>query len=279
MALSQLDTIFASSACRGAFQLDGGELVSLTRGDPSVSDDAERTKGLWSSLSAFVPDLSTVIAKRDTGVSIASARGGVILETSAPVNIGMVRAALRNEAPIELEDVGLDQLDAGGTRALWALSSWIEGTETERAMRVCVGDEALMLWARKGKFGLPSGVTPGAVAKSILSANETGKPVTLSFEALDGSSAKAVHGPLALFSADQSAEDEWHFNISGLPTRRPEDASLQTTGRMLGLHAHLKSWRDGQPFEVTILRDCGRPQVIAQGTNPDEIRILLSGQL
>ncbi len=279
MAVSDLNSIISSSACRGAFQLSDGELTSLSGGDASAIDDARRTKDLWSSLASFVPDLGTVVAKRESGISIASMRGGIILEVSAPVNIGIVRAALRNESKISFEDDGKTPLVADGAKALWTLASWIDGIETRRALRVSVGTDVFRLWARKGKFGLKSDKTPADLAGFVLSANETAGPVTLSYDVSDDDAPDAVHLPLDLLATGETEKDEWHFDNLGVPKMRPRHACLKTAGRMLSLHAQLKSWGAGQPFEVTILRDGGPPEVIVEGSDPSLTRILLDGHV
>lgn len=270
--------MLSGAACRGAFQLTDGELVSLTRNDKTVCEDAHRTRDVLSSLAECLPDVGTIIAKRETGLSIASIRGGLILETSAPVNIGMLRVALRNEEVVQFDQSGTTAIAAGGTRALWNLATWIEMIETARTIRVCAGADSFTLWARKGKFGMLDKSTPSELAAAVLSANQSGAAVTLSYEEDHDVTADAVHEPLALFepaTPEATEANEWQFDMAGVPTTRPKHTTLKTTGRMLALHTHLQSWGAGQAFEVTVLRDGETPRVIAQGHESNQIRILV----
>jgi len=98
----------------------------------------------------------------------------------------------------------------------------------------------------------------------------------LSYVELTNDAPAAEHDPLVLFEADTSKTAEWQFDMLGVPTMRPLDASLQMTGRMLSLHAHLLSWGEGQPFEVSILRDGGQPELIAQSQDTTQIRVSLN---
>lgn len=270
-------TILDSGACRGAFQFTDSELVSLTPSDAAVCDDARRTKDVWSCLAECVPDVDTIIAKRDTGLSIASVRGGVILETSAPVNIGMLRVALRHEELVQFDDENPAAFAAGGTRALWNLANWIEMIETSRHLRVDVGAKAFTLWAHKGKFGLPDGLTLDDVTKTVLSANESGAAVTMTYDVSTTATPDKAHEPMTLFGPVSKDADEWRFDVAGVPTMCPQDTTLKTTGRMLALHARLQSWGAGQPFEITVLRDGCSPTVVADGKEPNQIRILTRG--
>lgn len=277
MSAAQLEKIYRSPACLGAFKLGGGDLLSLTDAEPSVVIAAQRTADLCSSLASLIPDLGTLIAKREKGMSIATARGGIILEASAPINIGMLRSALRDAETIALEQTATSLSASAGTKALVNLANWIQQVETTRAMHLTAGDTVVKLWARKGKFGLADGVASSNIASAIFEGAKAAKPISLSYDILATDYPSCGLDPVALFGQENPDGLDWTYDTGGAPQSFPADATVQSCGQMLALNDQLRNWGEGQAFEVTILRKDRPPVAIAKHAASNVTQINVDG--
>lgn len=277
MTTPRLNDILADRSCVGAFRVTDDALVSLRSSGPGIAESAARMSRVWASLNTFMPDAATVIAKRGDSLTVASQKGGLILEAAGAFNIGLLRTVLSGE------DIGLPPAPANdtpiaqpGTRALMNLATWITDIEAERALVLTVGDVCHRLWARRGQFALEDGQTPGDLAKTILAVTETGAPVELTYAAWSDPAPTPCLAPMALFTGAEVRDDGWAFDASGLLSSMPANATLDQLRQMLAMRDSLVDWGQGHPFAVTVIRQGRAPEVVA--SRKDQTTVRLVGQ-
>ncbi len=277
MQSTALSTILDSGVCQGAYRLTGDDVEPLKPAKDTHRDAARRTRDLWASLGAIVSDVDLMIGKRNEALSIASHKGGMILETAGPVNIGILRAALQHEDAVRPTQQLANESDLGaGIRALWALVRWIENVEASRAIRVQAGDSAIRLFARKGLFGLPDGAKIEDVATKILNAGQAGASVTLTYEPWPDTAPEMRLRPTELLPAAGADATDWVFDDAGVPAAVPRSATMDDATKASALAQRLSSWGEGRPFEVSVLRNGTTKQVVARKGPDDRILITTS---
>lgn len=261
----QLDYILNGAVCQAAFQLDGDALTALKAGAPAMVGAAERTRDLWASLASVAPDAGIMIAKRDGAVSIASRKGGLIIEASGALNLGMLRGALQNEEAIQPSPTAKGAgLSLPGPKALYKLADWISGTEMGREIALRIGDKDATIWARQGRFATEEGTSPNDLAADILIAAAAGAAVTLSYKAWPANPPEMPLAPIALFSCAPSETTEWVLDDTGLPQVCPKTATLEDVAKTSVFVESLLSWAEGQPSEVAVLGDAPGLTTIAR---------------
>ncbi len=265
MKPTKLDFIINSASCSAAFQLSDAGLTPLKPSTPKLADAAGRTRDLWASLDALVPDSGIMIAKRDDGQSVASRKGGLIIEATGAINIGIMRAAMQNEDAVKpnLAD-GLSEDQQPGPKALWNLARWIEQIEANRVLVVTAGDTELKLWARKGRFGTETGVMASDVASAVLEAGSAKKPISLAYDMWTEDAPELVCDPVDLFSRVPSDAAEWVMDNTGCPRTSPKNATLEDAAQAAALAERLLLWGEGRPSEVAILREGGAKEIVAR---------------
>jgi hypothetical protein len=267
MSAAALDMILNSPTCRGAFRLDGDRMEPLKVSGPNAGEAAERMRDLWVSLNAVVPDADLVIGKHADGYSVASQRGGMLLETNSLPNLGILRSALKNE-----DTITPAATDAKGpANAVLDLASWIDGTETRRAMEVVAGEARIRLWARKGRFGLLDGQTPATVAEHVSTASDAGQKVLLTLVEWTSDAPDMTFQPLELLAP--SASDNWVFGANGTPEAAPRSATLDQASKAATLAQRLATWGQGNPFQIEVLRDNASRDVIARSEDATRIEL------
>jgi len=274
MSSAALNSIVGSTACRGAFRLNGDEIEPIKAGPKTMGEAAARTRDLWASVGPIVSDAGLMIAKRDDAMSVASPKGGLIIEASGPINIGILRAALQNETAVQPAALDATSALAPGPLALVSLAQWIADIEAPRALEINAGDTPLRLWARKGKFGLAGGSTAADIAACILNAGANNKPITLEYGSLGGDVPDMCYDPISFFTQSATDEANWVIDETGIPTAGPESARLEDAIQAMALAHCLKAWSTGTSFEVSVLDGNRQTQVIARAEDPH--RILLS---
>lgn len=267
-----METILKSAACRGAFRLKDGALAPFVQGSSALETDAGLTRDLWVSLCGVTARPALMIAKKGEALSVASAKGGVIIETSGPINLGMLRAALQNEAPVlPLLSEEFDTTSFTGVTGLWALARWIEQIEAPRAIAVTDGDVTHLIYAEKGLFGLADGQTPAKVAAQLIAAEAAGAPITLTYVAWPDTAPAIAYQPAAFFHTASAAKADWIMSEGGRLLGVPACTSLQDIARATQLVARLSAWRDESVFDVTVLRDDASREVIARSDEAGNI--------
>lgn len=265
-----METLLKNAACRGAFRLKDDVIEPLVAGRSDLNGAAAKTKAIWASMGNVLSDAGMMIAKRDEGLSVASAKGGIILETSGAINLGILRAAVQDEVVVlpPAMEVGQPQNATG----LWGLARWIEQIETRRALLVTAGETTYRIWAEKGKFGLPFDHSPAELAKSLISAEADGLPISLSYTSWgEQDAAEIMHLPISLFAEQFSNDGEWvTFNSDrffGLPC----DTSLAKVAGLYCLIQQLQAWSADHLFEVAIIDKTGIREVVARSPNAESI--------
>lgn len=273
MHIAGLEYILQNTACRGAFMVNGDTLTPLSSVDSSVAQGAQRTRNLWASLAPLVSDAGMVIGTRGAEQSIASSRGGVIVEASRALNLGVLRAALKRQDPVAPQTAP-DQAPAlsEGLIALCTLADWIAAIEAPRCLRVHLGPDAWDLVAARGRFRPAGDGTPQSLVAALLAAAEAGADLALSYTDLPDPLGTCDLEPLALFGAARNATGEWHLKSNGAPISIPQTATLAGLRDMAQLARHLTDWRQGLPFELAVLRDGRTKEIVATSDAPDEIR-------
>lgn len=277
----QLDYILQSATCAAAFQLNGDDMTSLKPSGPAMADAAVKTRALWASLDGLMPETAMMVAKRDGAISIASRKGGLIIEASGAVNLGILRGALQNEGMVAPGLSHVLSATSPGPRALWSLADWIEQIEASREMQVDAGEQSITVWAQKGRFALPAGLTPSDLAKAVLAAGRASKPVELSYNPWSngpGNAApKMAYRPIDLFARTPSATAEWVLDDTGCPKTLPRSATLQDVAQAATLGENLLRWADGEPSEISVLNGNAVLKTIARFDATSEISIGTQG--
>ena len=274
MSSAAMDSILNSAACRGAFRMKGNEIEPLKAGASALGEQAQRTRNLWAHVGAMVSDSGLMIAKKQDALSVASAKGGLILETSGPLNIGMLKVAVQDEARVTPSEVEVDPDAAGpGPKAVWSLARWIERIETRRALKLTAGSKCWTLWAEKGRFGLEPGKTVDTLIGDMLSAGKSGAPIELTYVAWDDAAVSPVLEPTELFMRKETAEYEWMIFEDGCLAALPNGASLEQAHAATALAQQLAAWCAGHPFEVAVFGEGAMRHVVAHAETPDRILI------
>lgn len=274
MKPSGIDSLLNGSGCIGAFVVDGEALRPLSNASEDARDTAGRTRALWASLVPVVSDAGIVIGKRPKGMSIASQKGGLILEAKGAFNIGMLRAAMQHEDPVLPTAV---EAPSTGTKAaniaIWAFATWIDETETPRHLVLHVGAETFSILARKGKFAMVQGEAPSAIAAALLDAERNGTAVELSMGPLPDHHGELDFTALDLFEARSSETDEWLMDRNALPASIPEKATFAMTRDVAALAQKLSTWGEGEACELSVLRHGNIKQVIATTNTAGEVML------
>lgn len=269
-----LDMILKSPECRGAYKVDGADIAPLSGVKAAAGEDAARTRDIWARVGAQVSDSGLMIAKREDALSIASLKGGLILETSGPVNIGILKAALQNEDAVRPEiEATTDEIDDPGLRALWSLATWVEAIETPRLLRVTAGKAVCELVARKGRFQPLGKVSPSGIADTLLAAGNSEHPITLTYGSLPSRLPQMRFAPLDLLCAQKGKRVGWIVAADGRFNDVPGDASLGNAKDIFALAKLLGAWGGGRPFEVAILQDNAIREVIAHSDTSEHIHL------
>jgi len=271
-----LDFVLSSAACRGAFIVGGNGVTPLAATSDAAKASAMRTRDVWASLTPIMSDAGFLIGEREAGVSIVSRKGGVIVEASGAVNLGILRAALQNENTV---DVAVDSSvilgPCVGTNAIWALADWIDAIEAPRQLRLHLGEKTIDLTASKGRFAVADSSPPASVVDAITAAAEAGTPIELSYAGLPDSLGPVDLSPLDLFCPERVDSEEWIMGQSAMPLSVPVTASFAEVRQMAVLAQRLAAWGNGAPFELSILRNGTTKEVVARATNKNEIRMNL----
>jgi len=268
----KLDQLLKNPACKGAFQLGKQEVAPLKAAGEATFLAAQKSAVLWAALNCVGIAHDVIIAKRESGTTLVSAFGGVIVEASGPLNIGMFRASLKGEERIVPEADAQSAVQAG-TRALLNLVDWIERIEAERAISVSVGDATLHLSARKGRFGVDGSTSAIDVARAILAANINQAPVSMTYDDEMDQLPQADCAALDLLGVPSTKKPEWLFDATGTPFQRPADMSRASAFAHFALYDALQDWSNGETFTVSILHQGTAPAVIAESNDRSQIRI------
>lgn len=271
MSSTGLDYIVQNAACRGAFKVDGASLTPLSAVEPSVEQGAQRTRNLWASLVPVVSDAGLMIGTRGAEQSIASARGGVIVEAKSAINLGILKAALNKQDPIQPDAGTAPDLDPGLT-ALWTLADWIAAIEVPRCLRVHLGAETWDVLAKQGRFSLID-ATAEDLSKAILAAADAKTAIEVSYTELPDPAAPCAHDPIEIFGPDRNTTGDWRLRSDGSPVSVPTTATLPALRDIAVLGQRLTDWRQGRPFELAILRDGRTKEVIATSTETEDINV------
>lgn len=273
MSTTGLQYIVQNTACRGAFKVDGEDLTPLSAVDPSVEQGAHRTRNLWASLVPVVSDAGMMIGTRGAEQSIASARGGVIVEAKSAINLGILKAALNKQDPIQPDDAAdMAPGITAGQIALWTLADWIATIEVPRCLRLHLGDEPWDVVVVKGQFGLPD-KTPQDLRTAILAAADADALLEVSYTELPGSPGRCTHDPIEIFGPDRNSTGDWRLRSDGTPISVPTSATLPALRDIVVLGQRLTDWRQGRPFELAVLREGRTKEVIATSMEPEEINV------
>ena len=257
-----IDIVLKAGACRGAFKVTGADILPLNAQSADAKAEAARTRDLWARLHPYLPASGLLVAKRDEHLSIVSNKGGIIIETSGPVNIGILKAALQNEDVVVPDATASAQDLAPAHRALWSLARWIEGIETPRRMIVSAGSETFEVVGRKGRFAMTQGGDLDTLRAACAAAEQEGSPVTLSYAALDTPLPEMSFEPLDLLCLTKG--EIWTLCDAGRFVAVPGQSNLDEARNVANLVTPITSWADGQPFEVSYLRDGAAKEIIAR---------------
>lgn len=275
MSIAAMETILNSATCRGVFRLNGNEIEPLKGGTASLGEEAQRTRNLWARVDAMVSDSGLMIAKKQDALSVASAKGGIILETSGPMNIGMLRVAVQDEARISpnAEDP-TEIIQQPGATAVWTLARWIERVETRRAMMLSSDNDCWAVWAEKGRFSLESDQTCDGLVSALLKAGKNGQPIELTYAEWDTSAPTPSLEPASLFRRSSEDGSDWLVFEEGCLAALPEECSLEHAEAATALAQQLSAWCAGHPFEVAVFGEGAGRSVVARADTSD--RILLN---
>jgi len=275
MSGAALETILSSPTTRGAFRLNSDGFETLKASPPEIEPLAQATRDLWACIGSLMAEPDLMVAKREGDLSVATAKGGLLLETSGPVNLGILRATMQSDEVVRPdfhEEVPTDA--PAGISALWSLARWIELIEARRALVVTAGDAVFKLWAEKGCFGTSGDSTASDVTEAILAAADAEAPVTLEYAAWgDDAPQTCDTSPIALLAPAPEDDSDWLVFNDAMPVAAPPDASLDVAADATELSMRLTKWGAGRPFEVAVLNATAQRIVVAEAETPDRVRI------
>lgn len=271
MEARAFESILNNANCIGAFRIADQDMEPIK--PTSAGPEALRTRGLWSAVGSAMSDAGLMIAKRSGGVSLASRKGGMIVEASGPLNIGILRAALNSaDAVVPKLEVATSACATPSAKALWALAEWIDGIETRRDITIMAGQHSIRLAASQGAFTSLDKSTCAQIKTKLNDAAADDQPITLTYAEIENPDLSFEHKAINLFDAQTSKPSHWSFDWTGLPISHPENARLSDALEARGLCLHLIDWGQGDAFEVSVLTGLGKPYVIAK-SNGDEIQL------
>ncbi|MEM6939106.1 MAG: hypothetical protein AAF509_03140 [Pseudomonadota bacterium] len=256
--------------------MHGDEMTPLKSGGPEAGAGAVRTRALWASLGSYLQSDGVMIAKRDGQLSIASHKGGIILETSGPVNIGMLKAALQHEAVVRPTVLKGEKASLWpAQRALWSLARWIDGTETARFLQITAGSAAFQIAARKGAFCEVSGAEPAAIVAAFEQAGAEGAAVMLAYADLPDPWPAMTHQPIDLLCKVEKDAGTLTIRAANTPISVPAPVNLEEAMDFARLAGPLSTWGNGDPFEIIYLPEGSRQETIARSDGPGHIELSL----
>lgn len=267
--------LISTGACKGAFKLVDTGLEPLSGSARSAKDGALRTRDVWARLGTRVSDAGLMIAKRGAAMSVASRRGGVILESDGAMNVGLLRSILQHETPVTptVADDAVSPSDV----ATWSLMEWIERIEAPRQFRVDIGNTKVGLIVREGRFSVSSKKWSEAqVGELLLAAAADGTEVHLGYAPLPKRIPACPHHPLALVGAKGTPDKQWQLSPEGVITSHPETATVAQAHLAQDIGKAILAWNDGDPSEITVLKDNLEKKVIAQSDGDGALTLTLS---
>lgn len=269
-----LEFVLNSTACRGAFKTDGMALTPLSSGAEHLHQSAQRTHDLWASMTPMLSDAGLIVASRGTDQSIASARGGIILEASGSINLGMLKSALKQQDHVEpASDLTFSETTDAGQVVLWNLVDWISSIEAPRLLNLHLGEDVIAMVAQKGAFACLGKQKVSAVASKVQSAIKAKSSISLSYDQLGEKIPTCDCDPVALFGASRNDTGEWVHKADGTPVSIPQDADFADIRQMAVFTQRLDHWREGLPCELAVLHEERAKEVVAIADSAEEIKI------
>ncbi len=264
----------SSTACNGAFRIVGEDLEPISAHHGAAKHQASRTRDLWCRVGDVVSDTGLMIAKRGQAMSIATRRGGVIVESEGAMNIGILRAALKDEAPVPAPSEAPTPGAPDTLNAIWDLMSWIAMVETPRLFLIDIAAERAELLVSKGKFAVMGKGSTKAISALLHGAVDSSGEITLGYGPLPKKMPDCALQPMDLLDLRATDDGSWSFAASGLLKAAPKTATHTEARDVSAMARSVLDWCSGEVSEITLIQDNMQQHVVAHSTGDGLITIL-----
>lgn len=256
----------AKSELFAAFQYVSGALVACegqTNG-ATHAESAEQTWAAWETVQAL-PDAALMVLKCDDRVSLGTLNGGVIIEGSSKMNIGLVRTSTRGLAPVAPAPGRIRALESQDRfrRTFWNVLSRLQGANMPRAFEFDLAGVTGQIRAARGEITFAGDfLNPADFVGELRAACAIEEDVKYTLADV-GSNAKAkTFSVLDLLNEVVAADPSgaYTFEGDGWPIIIAENAKVSVV-QMLSSLARTLSARDGGKgtSRISVLSGSGVP--------------------
>lgn len=267
---------------RGAFHETPDGLAPVDgQGDLSeLQTRATLTRALWVAVQQ-VPDTAMMLVKSDVGASIGLLAGGLVVEGTRKINLGLVRAATRALDPQPL-NLDLQQAPTATRfrRSLWQILGRLHGANMPRVYSFEFGGVSGQIRSEADALRFGGGFTdPASFVAALTAACDGDGSVAYTLEDLhdDFAAETFTSGDILTQVVDASGAGQFEFDPEGWPLSCDPSADFGTIQMLshIAVAACAMSDENGD-LTLTAMSDANQPRLSGKTTEDRSMTLSLS---
>lgn len=267
---------------RGAFYATPDGLAPVD-GQADLSDleaRAELTRALWAAVQK-VPDTAMMLVKSEVGASIGLLAGGLVVEGTRKINLGLVRAATRALDPQSLT-LDMQQVPSATRfrRSLWQILERLHGAGIPRVYSFEFAGVSGRVHSQAGDLRFGGGFTdPDSFVAALVAACDGDGSVAYSLGDPNDDFADQTFtsGDILTQVVDASDPGTFEYDPEGWPLSCDPSADFGTIQMLshISVAACAMSDENGD-LTLTAMSDANRPRLTGKTTEDRSMELLLS---
>ncbi len=253
-----------STEVHSSYQYASGDLVVCgdKGGTPENLTEAKATHSIWESAQRLT-DAAMIVVKSGQRVSIAALNGGLIVQGSSKLNIGLFRAATRHLEPVPSTIAATTQMksDDRFRRAYWSVLQRLNGAVLPRTFLFDLAGLRGTITVRDGQLSFAGDFTnPKEFVGELRAACQVSDDVMFTLEELKDEPAGPFFTLTELLQevAPDTEADAYIFDAEGWPVACKGTADFGTL-QTLSLIAKALSTCGDATKDLTVYSNTNRP--------------------